>query len=246
MPRMLLKINLDWAERLTKPLRVAARRFLFGRSINRTVFLIDGFNLYHSVKDASRDLGLRGKNTRWLNIWNMCASYLSAIGNNAQIVDIYYFTAIATHLSMYDPDIEKRHRAYTDCLTDTGISVEFARFKKKQILCPHCKQNITRREEKETDVAIGCKLLEVCYQDLCDTVIIVSGDTDVVPAFRAAQRLFPRKRIGFLLPYKRHNNELKNLTPVYFLIGQATYPMYQFPDPFVTSKGRRIAKPPKW
>jgi uncharacterized LabA/DUF88 family protein len=246
MANITSQINLDWAARLTKPLRVAARRFLFGPQVNRTIFLIDGFNLYHSVKDASRDLGMHGKNTRWLNIWDMCASYLSAIGNNAEIVGIYYFTAIATHLLQYDPGIEKRHQAYIKCLKDTGIEVELARFKKKQILCPHCKQHITRREEKETDVAIGCKLLEICFQDLCDTVIIVSGDTDIVPAFRAAQRLFPQKQIGFLLPYKRHNNELKSLTPIHLLIGQATYPMYQFPDPFVTSKGRNIAKPASW
>jgi uncharacterized LabA/DUF88 family protein len=237
---------LSGPKRLTKPLRVAARRFLFGQPTNRTIFLVDGFNLYHSVKDASSDLGLRGKDTRWLNIWALCASYLSAIGNNAQIVGIYYFTAIATHLSTRDPGVEKRHRTYIKCLEDTGTSVEFARFKKKQIPCTHCKQYITRREEKETDVAIGCKLLEICYLDQCDTVIIVSGDTDIVPAVRTARRLFPNKKIGFLLPYKRHNNELKNLTPLYFLIGRATYSTFQFADPYVTKKGRAIVKPPTW
>lgn len=159
MPNISTQINLDWAARLTKPLRVAARRFLFGPPVNRTIFLIDGFNLYHSVRDASKSLGLSGRGTRWLDIAGMCASYLSAIGHNSQIAGIYYFSAIATHLLAFDPDIEKRHRAYAKCLTDTGISVEFARFKKKKILCPHCATNITRREEKETDVAIGCIFL---------------------------------------------------------------------------------------
>lgn len=176
----------------------------------------------------------------------MCASYLHAIGNNAQLVGVYHFTAIAKHLLAFDPGIERRHRAYIDCLRDTGVAVEIARFKKKKILCPHCNRNITRWEEKETDVAIGCKLLDICYRDLCDTIIIVSGDTDIVPAVRAAQQMFPSKRIGFLLPYKRHNNELINLTPIHFLIGQATYGRFQFPDPYVTSNGRRIAKPPDW
>jgi NAD kinase len=177
----------------------------------------------------------------------MCASYLSAIGDNAQIVDIYYFTAIARHLLASDPDIEKRHTSYTDCLADTGVSVEFARFKKKKISCPHCRQTIVRHEEKETDVAIASKLLEVCHYDQCDTVIIVSGDTDIVPAVHTVRRMFPTKRIGFLLPYNRHNKELILLSPkTHFLIAKTTYPKFQFPDPYVAAGGKLTPKPPKW
>lgn len=215
-------------------------------SINRTIFLIDGFNLYHSVKNASADLGLVGRGTRWLDISSMCGSYLSSIGKNAQTVGIYYFSAIAKHLLAVDPGVEARHMSYVDCLRETGIHVELARFKKKTIQCPHCGKNIRRHEEKETDVAIASKLLEICHLDLCDTVIIVSGDTDITPAFHTARRLFPSKDIGFLLPYKRHNKELMLLTPIHFLIAKATYLKHQLADPFVAPSGRSIAKPTNW
>ena len=133
MSKILPQINLKWAERLTEPLRAAARRlFLSKTPQNRTIFLIDGFNLYHSLRDASQDLGLKGRQTRWLDISALCNTYLSNIGNNAHICGIYYFSAIAKYLLNVVADIENRHRAYAECLEDTGVTVEFARFKKKK------------------------------------------------------------------------------------------------------------------
>jgi len=47
--------------------------FLYkGDYMNIVIFLIDGFNLYHSLIDASYDLKLNGKGTKWLNIYSLC------------------------------------------------------------------------------------------------------------------------------------------------------------------------------
>jgi uncharacterized LabA/DUF88 family protein len=172
--------------------------------MNRTSFLVDGFNLYHSVKSASFDLGLNGIGTKWLDIYSLCSSYLHAIGNNAQTVSLYYFSALAKHLQMSNPGVIARHNCYLDCLKHTNVTVELARFKKKKIKCSSCGSTIKRHEEKETDVAIAAKLLELLFLDQCDTCVLITGDTDVVPAVKTAQSLFPNKPIGFLLPYERH------------------------------------------
>lgn len=214
--------------------------------MNRTAFLIDGFNLYHSVKNASTDLGLNGQGTRWLNIYSMCRSYLSAIGNNAQIASIYYFSALARHIEAYKPDVVARHKLFIECLESTGVLVELARFKKKSILCDHCNQRIKRYEEKETDVAVAAKLLELLFLDQCDTVALVTGDTDIVPAVKVAQKLFPQKSIAFLLPYKRHNQELVRLVPMHFEIRKETYARHQFADPYLTPTGKMLNKPSGW
>lgn len=70
---------------------------------NRTAFIIDGFNLYHSVRQASHDLGLGEKGTKWLDIRALCSSYLHVIGGAAQLANIYYFSALATHLEATKP-----------------------------------------------------------------------------------------------------------------------------------------------
>ena len=214
--------------------------------VNRTAFLIDGFNLYHSVKTASYDLGLGGLGTRWLDIKAFCASYLHAIGGNAQIYDIYYFSALAKHLLASDPDITKRHELYIECLKATGVTVELSKFKKKTIPCPHCGRKITRREEKETDVAVASKLLEILHLGQCDTAIIVTGDTDIVPAVKTAQKIFPSQKLGFLLPYKRHNAELTRLSSTHFLVTSTAYTRHQFPDPVSLRNGRTINKSATW
>lgn len=212
--------------------------------MNRVIFLIDGFNLYHSVVEASRDL--RGVSTKWLDIRSFCKSYLPALGKDATEEQIYYFSALAEHLIHSDSDTVNRHKSYIECLKSTGIIVELGRFKAKEIHCPICKSKILRHEEKETDVAISTKLFEVCFYNLCDTVVLVTGDTDIAPAVRTVQRLCPEKKICFLFPYLRKNKELAALAYQHFRVKKERYSQYQFTDPFALSDGRLIRKPAKW
>jgi uncharacterized LabA/DUF88 family protein len=212
--------------------------------MNKTTFLIDGFNLYHSLKRADRDLGRAC--TRWLDLRALCASFLYAIGNNAQIEEIYYFSALAKHLEATHPEVTQRHLKYIKCLEATGVIVELGRFKPKDSWCPHCNISSVKYEEKETDVAISVKLMELFFQNSCDTAVLVTGDTDIAPAVRTAKRFFPQKAICFLFPYRRKNNELDKLSSASFHIKKERYLKYQFPDPFPLPSGREISKPAKW
>lgn len=214
--------------------------------MNRTTFLVDGFNLYHSVKTASRDLGLGGSGTRWLDIRSLCDSFLHLIGNNAQTSEIYYFSALAKHLENRKPDVTLRHKTYIRCLEDSGVIVELHRFKKSLTVCHKCNQTFNRREEKETDVAIAARLFGIFCLDKCDTAVLMTGDTDIVPAVKTAQRIFPQKEIVFLMPYKRHNKELANLVLKHFDISSHNYTKHQFADPFVTKKKKLVHKPSSW
>lgn len=212
----------------------------------RTSFLIDGFNLYHSVKTASHDLGLSGKQTRWLDVRSMCQSYLHLIDTTARLNEIYYFSALAKHLEMRKPDVTVRHQTYIRCLEDSGVKVELHRFKKSLTFCQKCNQTFNRREEKETDVAMATRMLELLFLDKCDTIVLVTGDTDIVPAVKTAQNIFPKKEIIFMMPYKRHNKELANLASRHFDISSNNYTKHQFSDPYITKKKKEIHKPSSW
>jgi len=212
--------------------------------MNRTVFLIDGFNVYHSVRAAERDLG--GASTRWLDIRALCDSFLYIVGNNAQTQNVFYFSALAEHLEASKPDVTARHKDFIRCLEDTGVTVELARFKKKRITCSNCGTEIERHEEKETDVAIAAKLLELFFNNSCDTVVLVTGDTDLAPAVRTVQKLFPAKNVYFAFPYRRKNKELAQIVARSFNIKKEHYPRHQFPDPVVLADGTEINKPSHW
>ncbi len=182
----------------------------------------------------------------------MCSSYLhlvaNAVADNTQLANIYYFSALATHIEAVDPDVTARHRRFIKCLEDTGVKVELSRFKPKQVKCPEpkCGKIFFKHEEKETDVAIAVKLLDVFLRNECDTSVLVTGDADLAPAVRTAMSLFPNKRVLFAFPYHRKNKELSKLAPGSFTMDKSQYARYQFQNPCILSDGTAIGKPPAW
>lgn len=214
--------------------------------MKRTAFVVDGFNLYHSVVDASESLGfLEERGTKWLDIHGLCASYLSAIGGGAELTGVHYFSALAHHLEASKPDVVARHRHYIACLEGTGVTVELGHFKRKLVKCKHCNRKFTRWEEKETDVAIGAKLLELFFTNSADCVVLVTGDTDVAPAVRTAQQLFQRAEICFAFPWDRKNDDLAKLVTTCIQLTSDAYVRHQFPDPLVIG-AMVYAKPSSW
>ena len=210
----------------------------------RVTFLIDGFNLYHSLCNAQRDLS--GQSTKWLNIKSLCKSYLHLFGKEASLQNIYYFSALASHRISFDREVIKRHKKFLSCLENEGINVELSRFKPKDNKCPSCGHKYLKYEEKETDVKVALKLLELFIKDSCDLVIFVSGDTDLAPAVRTTKQLFPHKNVLFAFPYKRHNRELESLAPRSFKIRKEQYHIHQFPNCYPLVDGSEIGKPSTW
>lgn len=214
-------------------------------AMNRVTFLVDGFNVYHSAREARRDL--QGASTLWLDFRSLLQSFLSsAIGKDAVLSEIHYFSALATHMDSKRPGTTTRHRTYIDCLRATGVRVHLGRFKYKTVWCRTCQSENPHYEEKETDVALSAKLFELFHTDACDSIVFVTGDTDLAPAVRTASQIFPTKTVHFAFPYKRKNKELAQLTGNSFMIRKERYAAHQLPDPFVLPNGRRIAKPPNW
>lgn len=211
--------------------------------MNRIIFVIDGFNIYHSILRLRRDTGY---STKWLDIASLCKSYIPLFGKDAKLEDCYYFSAIPHYLSNQKPEKIERHRSYIKCLKSTEIHVELGRFKVKDVFCPRCRSMILKHEEKETDVAIAIKLLEVFFTNACETAVIVSGDTDLSPAVRKSQSLFPDKNIVFAFPYARKNKELASLAPGSFSINKKQYIRYQLPNPVILESGQKIYKPTSW
>jgi uncharacterized LabA/DUF88 family protein len=107
-------------------------------------------------------------------------------------------------------------------------------------------RQVRRWEEKETDVAIGARLLELICKDMCDTAVLVTGDTDLVPAIRAARRLDPAKDIVALQPYRRVNRELSRCADRALTIRVASYARHQLPLAAPESDGSLVSRPTEW
>ncbi len=210
---------------------------------NRVSFLIDGFNLYHSICDAIRD---RKKPVgKWLNVHALCKNYLYLFGKNAAIQDMYYFSALATHTGNLEAPI--RQQALIEAIESTGVKVILGKFKKKWTMCKAgCGKAGWGYEEKETDVNIAITLLEQLMTDSSDTMVIISGDTDLASVVRAAKRLFPQKRVAVGFPYKRANKELRQIAHYSFKIDASYYEKFVFPDVVQLPNSTTISKPTGW
>jgi uncharacterized LabA/DUF88 family protein len=87
------------------------------------------------------------------------------------------------------------------------VDYTLGEFKAKTIECrATCKQAFNVNEEKQTDVNIATKMLEVA--DSYDKLILVTADSDQVPAIRLVKKLHPEKEIFILPPIGRNSKEL--------------------------------------
>jgi len=202
--------------------------------------LVDGFNLYHSIIEALEVQP--AASMKWLDLLALCRSYLSAIGRDATLERIFYFSA----LPEWRPDKMARQAIYVAALKTTGVEVQLGRFKEKEAMCFSCGATFKRHEEKETDVAVAVKLMELFLLNACDTVVLVTGDTDLAPAIRTAKVRWPEKKVWALFPFGRHNAELKAIAHGHIKIKANAYLKSQLPNPIKISAGELLWKPTGW
>lgn len=175
----------------------------------RVVYFVDGFNLYHSVREAEKQLPQH--TIKWLNLPALCADYLHQVGGGAQLKAVHYFTAYADHLREKYPEKIIRHKAFVRALTARKVVTHISKFSPKRVWSEEIDRWVRAHEEKETDVAIACEVLGMAMDDELDVAILMTGDSDFAPVAEAFQQRFPHKKIMFALPFARGTNRLKQL-----------------------------------
>ena len=95
-------------------------------------------------------------------------------------------------------------------------------------------------------MAISIKLFEIFHKNECDTAIILSGDTDVMPAIRTVKDIFTDKKIGVIFPFNRKNEELKAVCDFSFSIKKEKYLTHLLSNPYKLKDGTAIQKPASW
>ncbi|WP_083988755.1 NYN domain-containing protein [Devosia geojensis] len=159
----------------------------------RVACYIDGFNLYHAINDLQRP------HLKWVNLWSLAESLCRP---GEELIKVAYFTAYAT----WKPSQYARHREYVAALRHSGVECHVARFSEKIATCLSCKSTWKQHEEKETDVHFSLTLLEDAIDDVFDRAIIVSADSDHVPAVRKVRGRYPGKQVFIATPPERHGH----------------------------------------
>ncbi len=142
-----------------------------------------------------------------------------------KLQEVYYYTARPTHaIGNWIQD----HDKYTRSLEERGIVVKKSRFKRKtktvrlgkleyrndELPSEHfgIKGMLTYHEEKESDVQMAIDMLDLAYKNKYDKCILVSGDSDLMPAIKKILENFTEKTILVLPPPGQRFMEVRQLS----------------------------------
>lgn len=208
----------------------------------RVSFFIDGFNLYHSIRDVEKVIKSK---VRWLDLTSLLSSYLEHLSIDAKLQDIYFFTAIRNHVAKTNPESVQRHQTYIKALESSGIRIIKGKFKRGQNFCKACNKVYEKYEEKETDVHIAIKIIEMAMTNRLDAIVIVSGDTDLIPAVDLVRKYFPDIRLYVIFPYNRKNSAILSRISGSFKLKAESYKRHQLPER-IQNQSNLIVKPKSW
>jgi len=141
----------------------------------RVLCLVDGFNVYHALDGNSEY-----RRYKWLDYARL-AQLFTRSGDT--VVGVRFFTAYAP----WNRRKRARHERYVAALRTVGVTPVFGEFRPRTRTCRHCQTEYTTYEEKRTDVNIAVTLFRAALTDLYDTALIISGDSDLVPAVEAVR-----------------------------------------------------------
>ncbi len=132
---------------------------------SKVAIFIDGSNLYHDLRKNFGNAGLDfGKFAQFL-------------GGKDKIVVVYYYSAPLNQND--DPEAYKSQQKFFSALDKIShFQVKLGRLEKRQG---------GQTVEKGVDVRMAVDIVTHAYSNIYDKAIIVSGDSDFVPAIMAAQ-----------------------------------------------------------
>ena len=205
----------------------------------RSIVYIDGFNLFYGA--------LKGTTNKWLNLEKLF--YMLRKDDN--IIDIKYFTALVTG---HKKDNQEKYLLALETLPK--VTTILGRFKMTSIRCTNSLCDFTgdrhfnKPEEKRTDVNIAVHMVSDALQNKCDRIILVSGDSDLVPSLNMIKLNFPEKEIIVYIPARNavrgaavelRSSADKNKTLPNNLLSKS-----QLPNPVINGDGIKIEKPESW
>ena len=186
-----------------------------------------------------------GHSLRWLDLDALCSWLLHAVPGRCEVAGIVYFSALARHMEASRPGTVARHLRYLDALQATGVETILSQFKRRQVRCLYCGRVRDRWEEKQTDVGIAVRLMRLAAAGACDRVLVVSGDTDLVPAISEARSTWTA-RIGVAFPARRANAQLRAVADWTINLDAGAYARHQFPTVVTGKDGAVIRRPDSW
>ncbi len=201
----------------------------------RVIFYIDGLNLYNGLKRANL------RKYYWLDLRELAIKLCLP---NQELIRVKYFTSMVS--TKFDEDKFHRQSSYIKAIkTLPDMEVFLGRHQKGMTICNRCGKIFKNFSEKMTDMNIAVEMFKDAHQKNCDTQILVSGDSDLVPVCRTVLELFNMKLVIFFPPYRK-TDRLREYCHFSARIFTHYIKKSQLPEEIIDSSGNEITKPEYW
>ncbi|HRH58909.1 MAG TPA: NYN domain-containing protein [Chitinophagales bacterium] len=165
----------------------------------RIIFYIDGFNFYFGLKDK------KWKQFYWLDIVKFCSSFVKS---HQELIEVNYFSAVQKDKGKQ----ERQDLFFQANIQEAKFKLHLGKYLSKKQKCNSCGVKFKVHEEKETDVRIATQMVRNVVFDKCDISILISADSDLVPAIEFIREFNPKHKIITYFPPNRFSNNLNQLS----------------------------------
>lgn len=201
----------------------------------KVIVYVDGFNFYYGLKKRAR-----WKRYYWIDFVKLFESFMR---EDQELVAVKYFSAKVDDLGKS----LRQNAMFQANKENKKFKLILGKYLKKPFQCFNCHRTIHTHEEKETDVRIATQIVADAYKKNCDIAIVVSADSDMIPAIELALEA-GQKVFSYFPPFQLSN-------AISLMLGKALR-MERYEDNFkkailpdeITLKadGYKLTVPPKW
>ena len=164
----------------------------------KVIVYVDGFNFYYGLKHS-----WRWRRYYWLD---MVRFFELGLKENQELVAVKYFSAIP------DDEIKQKNQDafFQANKQNAKFQLILGKYLRKEIICRNCGYTIRTYEEKESDVRIATQIVSDAYKKNCDISIVVSADSDMIPAVELAMEA--KHRVFVYFPPNHYSSDLNTIT----------------------------------
>ena len=228
-------IALRWEKLRLTPCLSGGLFFIYVMEKQRVIVYVDGFNFYYGLKNP------KWRRYYWLDIVKLFESFMRP---NQELIAVKYFSAKPD-----DIEQSKRQDAFFQANNENSkFKLILGKFLKKDITCFGCGRTIHTYEEKETDVRLATQITADAYQKNCEIAIIVSADSDMIPAIELAKEA--KQQVYIFFPPNQYSSNLASVgysKPLQLQQYEARFKQCVFPDMVLLKQsGYNLSIPRKW
>lgn len=169
----------------------------------RTAVHVDGYNLYYGR--------LRGTPYKWLNLRRLVESLLREQNPAHRLAELAYYTAgVKSRFASHGQASVEAQSRYFEAIATTSVQVirgshdaviqPAVRVRDDKQVVLTDRVDVWKVTEKRTDTKLAIDIYRAAMRADIESVVLLSSDTDFVPALEAIRADAPAVEIGVILP----------------------------------------------